>query len=89
MERIPVQTFHQDPKSGAVSLKDLDQCASVIAECEHTAGIRIEMEIQFDNHCQTSIALAEIGNSACQIDGYAPGKIKHGSSGPGAEQSAS
>lgn len=88
MERIPVQTFHQDPKSGAVPLKDLNQCASAIAECEHTAGVRIEMEFQFNDRCQTSIALAEIGNSACQINGCAPGKIKHGSSGPGAEQSA-
>ena len=49
MEGIPVQTFHQNPESGTVPLEDLDQCASAIAECEHTAGVRVEMEFQFDD----------------------------------------
>ena len=35
--------------SGQVPLEDLDQCASAIAECEHTAGVRVEMEFQFDD----------------------------------------
>ena len=52
MEGIPVQPFHQDPESGPVPLEDLDQCASAIAECEHTAGVRVEMEFQFDDHIQ-------------------------------------
>ena len=82
MEGIPVQAFHQDPKSGTVPLEDLDQCASAIAECEHTAGVRVEMEFQFDDRCQTGVALAEVGNPACQIDCCASGKIKHNSSRP-------
>ena len=45
-----------------------DQCASAIAECEHAAGIRVEMEFQFDDRSQAGIALAEIRNPACQID---------------------
>ena len=49
MEGIPIQTFHQNPESGSVPLEDLDQCASAIAEREHTAGVRIEMEFQFDD----------------------------------------
>ena len=49
MEGIPVQTFHQNPESGTVPLEDLDQCASAIAECEHTAGVRVEMEFQLIN----------------------------------------
>lgn len=69
MERIPVQPFHQDPESGAVPLEDLDQCASEIAEGEHTAGIRVEMEFQFDDCGQAGIALAQIGHTAGQIDG--------------------
>lgn len=88
MERIPVQPFHQDPKSGSVPLEDLDQCASAIAECEHTAGVRVEMEFQFDDCRQTSVALAEIGNPACQIDRCASGKIKHNSSRPAEAQPA-
>ena len=86
MERIPVQPFHQDLKSGSVPLKDFDQCTFAIAECEHTAGVRIEMEFQFDDRCQTGIALSEVGNSTGQIDGCAPGKVKHGFSTPGAGQ---
>ena len=80
MEGIPVQPFHQDPESGPVPLEDLDQCASAIAECEHTAGVRVEMEFQFDDRSQASIAFAEIGNPACQINRCASGKIKHNSS---------
>lgn len=49
MEGIPIQTFHQDPESGSVPLENLDQCASAIAEREHTAGVRVEMEFQFDD----------------------------------------
>lgn len=49
MERMAVQPFHQDPKSGSVPLEDLDQCAPAIAERKHTAGVRIEMEFQFDD----------------------------------------
>ena len=44
-----IQTFHQNPESGSVPLENLDQCASAIAEREHTAGVRIEMEFQFDD----------------------------------------
>lgn len=69
MERIPVQPFHQDPESGAVPLEDLDQCASAIAEGEHTAGIRVEMEFQFNDRSQAGIALAQIGHTTGQIDG--------------------
>ena len=86
MEGIPIQTFHQDPESGSVPLENLDQCASAIAECEHTAGIRVEMEFQFDDRSQASIALAEIGNPACQIDCCASGKIKHKYSKPAEAQ---
>ena len=88
MERVPVQPLHQDPKSGAVPLEDFDQCASAIAEREHTAGIRVEMEFQFDDCGQAGVALAKIRNPARQIDRCASGKIKHSSSKPGAEQSA-
>ena len=49
MEGIPIQTFHQNPESGSVPLEDLDQCASAIAEREHTAGVRVEVEFQFDD----------------------------------------
>lgn len=49
MKGIPIQTFHQNPESGFVPLENLDQCASAIAEREHTARVRIEMEIQFDD----------------------------------------
>ena len=42
-------------KSGAVPLEDLDQCASAIAEREHTAGIRVEVEFQFDDRGQAGI----------------------------------
>lgn len=82
MEEIQIQTFHQDPESGFVPLENFDQCASAIAECEHTAGVRIEMEFQFDDCGQTGIALAEICNSARQIDCCASGEIKHNSSKP-------
>ena len=82
MEGIPLQTFHQDPESGAVPLENLDQCASAIAEREHTAGVRIKMEFQFDNCGQTGIAFTEIGHSTRQIDGCASREIKHSSSTP-------
>ena len=82
MERVPVQPFHQDPESGAVPLEDLDQGASAIAEREHTAGIRVEVEFQFDDRGQAGVALAEIRNPARQIDRCASGKIKHGPSTP-------
>lgn len=89
MERIPVQPFHQDPESGAVPLENLDQCASAIAEGEHTAGIRVEMEFQLDDCGQTGIALAQIGHATGQIDGCASRKIKHSLSKPaGAQPSA-
>ena len=55
MEDLLVRPFHQDPKSGAVPLEDLDQCASAIAEREHTAGIRVEVEFQFDDRGQAGI----------------------------------
>ena len=80
MEGIPIQTFPQDPESGSVPLENLDQCASAIAEHEHTAGVRIEMEFQFDNCGQTGIAFTEIGHSARQIDGCVSREIKHSSS---------
>lgn|SRR5699024_1365093 len=86
MEGIPVQPFHQDPESGSVPLEDFDQCASAIAEREHTAGVRVEMEFQFDDCSQTSVALAQIGNPARQIDRCASGKIKHKSSKPAEAQ---
>lgn len=82
MERFPIQPFHQDPESGPVPLEDLDQGASAVAECEHTAGVRIETEFQFDDCGQTGIALAEICNTARQIDRCASGKIKHNPSKP-------
>ena len=44
MERVLIQPFHLDPKSGVVPLEDFDQCASAIAEREYTAGIRVEMK---------------------------------------------
>ena len=77
MKRFPVRPFHQNPKSRAVLLEDFDQCVSVIAECEHTAGIRVEMEFQFDDCGQTGVALAKIRNLSCQIDHCTSGKIKH------------
>ena len=82
MEETPVQSFHLDPKSGSVPLENFDQCASAIAGREHAAGVRVKMEFQFDDCCQTSVALAEIGNPACQIDRCASGKIKHNASRP-------
>lgn len=82
MEHIPVQPFHQAPKSEAVLLKDLDQCASTIAECEHTAGIYGEMEFQFNDCGQVGIVLAKICDPACQIDRRTPGKIEHKPSKP-------
>lgn len=82
MERIPVQPFHQDPESGAVPLEDLDQCASEIAEGEHTAGIRVEMEFQFDDCGQARVAFAKIRNPARQIDRCTSGKIRHNPSKP-------
>ena len=82
VKRIPVQPFHQDPKSGAVPLEDFEQCASAIAECEHTAGIRVEMEFQFDDCGQAGVALAKIRNPACQINRCTSGKIKHNPSKP-------
>ena len=36
MEGIPVQPFHEDPKTCPVPLEDLDQCAPAVAEREHT-----------------------------------------------------
>ena len=72
--------------NGKNRLPTYDQCASAIAECEHTAGVRVEMEFQFDDCGQTGIALAQIGHSARQIDSCASGKIKHSSSGPGEGQ---
>lgn len=80
MKSITVEPFHQDPESGSVPLENLDQCASAIAEHEHTAGVRIEMEFQFDNCGQTGIAFTEIGHSARQIDGCVSREIKHSSS---------
>ena len=77
MEGVPVQPFHQDPESGPVPLEDLDQCASTIAECEHTTGVRVEMEFQFDDRCQTGVALAEVGNPACQINGLYASNLGH------------
>ena len=68
MKRFPVRPFHQNPKSRAVLLEDFDQCASAIAEREHTAGIRVEMEFQFDDCGQAGVALAKIRNPARQID---------------------
>ena len=88
MEGIPVQPFHEDPESGPVPLEDLDQCASAIAECEHTTGIRVEMEFQFDDRSQTSVALAEICNPARQVDRCASGEIKHNSLRPAEAQSS-
>ena len=82
MERNPVKPFDQDQEYGSVPLEDFDQCASAIAECEHTAGIRVEMEFQFDDRSQASIAPAQIGHSASQIDSCASGKIKHNPSKP-------
>ena len=82
MEGVPVQPFHQDPKSGAVPLEDLDPCASAIVEGEHAAGIRGEMEFQFDNRSQAGIALAEICTPARQDKPSCFRKIKHGPSKP-------
>lgn len=82
VEGVPVQPFHQDPKSGAIPLENLDQCASAIAEREHTAGVRVEVEFQFDDRGQAGIALAKVRNPARQIDRCASGKIKHGPSKP-------
>ena len=79
MERITVQSFHQDPESGSVPLEDLDQCAPAIAKREHTAGVRVEMEFQFDDRRQTRVAFTEVCAAACQINGSASGKIKHSS----------
>ena len=42
--------------------------------------------IQFDDRSQASIAFAEIGNPACQINRCASGKIKHNSSKPAEAQ---
>lgn len=88
MERIPVQAFHQDLKAGAVPLENFNQCAPAIAEREHTAGIRIEMEFQFDDCRQAGITLPQIGNSAGQVDGCGSRKIKHNASKHAAEPSA-
>lgn len=86
MERIAVQPFHQNPKSGPVPLEDFDQCASAIAECEHTAGVRVEVEFQFDDCCQSGVAPAKVRYTARQIDGRTSGKVKHNSSKPEAGQ---
>ena len=79
MERSTVQSFHQDPKSGSVPLEDLDQCAPAIAKCEYTAGVRVEVEFQFDDCRQTCVAFTEVCAAAYQINGSASGKIKYSS----------
>lgn len=86
MERIAVQPFHQDPKSRPVPLENFDQCASAVAEGEHTAGIRVKMEFQLDDCRQTGVALAKVCYTARQIDGCVSREVKHSSSEPGAER---
>lgn len=73
-ERIGIQPFHQDLKPRPVPLEIFDQCASAIAECEHTAEIRVEMEFQLDDCRQTSVTLAEVCYATRQIDGRASGE---------------
>lgn len=67
MEGVPVQPFHQNPKSGVVPLEDIAQRVSAIAECEYAAGIRVEMEFQFDDRGQSGIALVKNLPSLCPL----------------------
>lgn len=69
MERVPVEPFHQDPEPCPVPLENLDGCASAIAESEHAAGIRVEMEFQFDEGGQTVIAFSQVSGAAGKIYG--------------------
>jgi len=70
--------------SGRCSGRDFIHLETFLAMCSLSKGI--DGEFQFDDRCQTGVALAKVCYTARQIDGCVSREVKHSSSEPGAER---